>query len=302
MQATSRDQGRSFTPPAYATYRPGGRRIKHPLACPPVWRLRDGRFLLWHHNHGGRGYEGRNPAWLSGGVERDGAIHWSEPEIALYDHDPTVRISYPDLIEEEDGTLYLTETQKKSARSHRLDRALIDGLFRQHDPAATGPGDAHLRLAAPGSASWQAGRSWSESGLSLVFDVEMPRRAQAGPLVAWEHPEVSLGVNATAHGSFALAAPGCGHAFAKDQVRGWGRHRVALILDARARRGLLVVDGELVDGGHEQQHGTAWLGFLRLPLDQPATVRAHERVSGLALWGRALSVSEAVLLTRPTAR
>ena len=38
-------------------------------------------------------------------------------EIALYDDDPFIRMSYPDLIEE-DGELYLFETQKDKARGY----------------------------------------------------------------------------------------------------------------------------------------------------------------------------------------
>lgn len=301
MHAYSRDGGRTFTPPAYATYRPGGRRLKHPLACPPVWRLRDGRFLLWFHNHGGRWYEGRNPVWVCAGVEREGAIHWSQPEVVLYDHDPALRISYPDLIEEADGSLYLTETQKRTARVHRLDPALVDRLFRQFDPAARGPADAHLRLAdGVAAAAWAPGRPWAASGLTITAEVFMPRRAQAGPLVAWRHPDLAVGLAATGHGSFALTAPGYGCTFARDQIGGPGWHRVALILDAQVRRSLLVVDGELVDGGSEQQYGYHPLGLLSLPLDQAAevAVAAPERVRGLALFDRALGVSEAVLLTR----
>lgn len=299
MQGYSRDRGRTFTT-GYATYRPGGRRIKHPLACPPVWRLRDGRFLLWFHNHGGKWYEGRNPVWLCGGVEKDGFIHWSQPEVALFDLDMSggVRISYPDLIEEDDGEIYLTETQKKTARVHHVPRSLIAGLFRQSDPVATGPIDARLALAAAGTARWPGGRAWPESGLSFVFEVDMPRVAAAGPLVTWNHPVASLAIGATAHGSLGLSAPGASCSFSRDQFGGPGRHRVALILDAHLRRSLLVVDGELVDGGTEQQYGQGGLGFAQPPTDTPAEVVATERVHGLRIFDRALSVSDAVLLTR----
>jgi hypothetical protein len=101
--AYSRDGGHTWTPPAYATYGPGGRRIKHPRAANFVRKFANGKFLYWFHNHGGEPihagpwdpYKGRNPAWVSGGVEKDGLIHWSEPEILLYDDDPGTRISTP---------------------------------------------------------------------------------------------------------------------------------------------------------------------------------------------------------------
>lgn len=97
------------------------------------------------HNHGGRfirehplrrtmAYEDRNPVWLAGGLEvespRGKLIRWSQPEIALYDDDPMIRISYPDLVED-GGHYYLTETQKDLARVHQVDSSLLEGLWLQ---------------------------------------------------------------------------------------------------------------------------------------------------------------------------
>ncbi|HOS95651.1 MAG TPA: sialidase family protein, partial [Armatimonadota bacterium] len=76
--AYSRDGGHTWTPPAYHTYSPGGRRVKHPRAANFVWRCANGRFLYWFHNHGGGPvaqmpewgpYDDRNPAWLMAGHE-----------------------------------------------------------------------------------------------------------------------------------------------------------------------------------------------------------------------------------------
>ena len=78
-----------------------------------------GRFIREHPAQRSHAYEDRNPVWLCGGVETDSpegrVIQWSEPEIVLYDDDPYIRMSYPDLVEE-DGQYYLTETQKDVAR------------------------------------------------------------------------------------------------------------------------------------------------------------------------------------------
>lgn len=129
----SRDGGRTWDEPRYLTYA-DGRRVKHPRAANFAWRCANGNYLYWFHNHGGDDYEDRNPVWLSGGVEADGptgrVIAWSPPEIVLYDDDPYVGISYPDLIEE-DGRYFLTETQKHRARVHALDPALLEGLWAQ---------------------------------------------------------------------------------------------------------------------------------------------------------------------------
>ena len=77
-------------------------------------------------------YRNRNPGWISGGIEKDGAIQWSQPEILLYDDDPTVRMSYPDFIES-DGRYFITETQKTVARVHEIDRTLLEGLWKQFE-------------------------------------------------------------------------------------------------------------------------------------------------------------------------
>jgi hypothetical protein len=142
----SRNGGRSWEPPEYLRY-DDGRLIKHPRAATFAWRCANGKYLYWFHNHGGRfirehpqrrtiAYNDRNPVWLAAGVEADSPrgkiIRWSQPEIALYDDDPFIRISYPDLIED-GGRYFLTETQKDIARVHELDRELLDGLFAQFD-------------------------------------------------------------------------------------------------------------------------------------------------------------------------
>ena len=141
-EAYSRDGGHTWTPPAYAVYAQG-RPIKHNRAAPFVRRFANGKYVLWFHNHGGEQfhvknlnqYLGRNPSWLAGGIERNGRIYWSEPEIVLYNDDPLVGSSYPDFIED-GGHYYITETQKTIARVHEIDSALLEALWTQADNRA----------------------------------------------------------------------------------------------------------------------------------------------------------------------
>ena len=85
-------------------------------------------------------YAHRNPIWMCGGIEKDGHIHWSEPEIVLYDDNIGNRISYPDYIET-DGRVFLTETQKLVARVHELSPELLDAMWDfDATPAATAAG------------------------------------------------------------------------------------------------------------------------------------------------------------------
>ncbi|MBM4153552.1 MAG: hypothetical protein FJ221_00775 [Lentisphaerae bacterium] len=138
----SRDGGRTWTKPERASYSPGGRTIRHPRACPMLWKTANGRFLLWYHNNGtpfqhdmtirrlAEPVNNRNLGWLTAGEERDGFIHWSQPELINYN--PKNRgCSYPDLIEDQ-GRYFFISTQKVSARVQEIAPALIDGLWQQN--------------------------------------------------------------------------------------------------------------------------------------------------------------------------
>ncbi len=143
----SRDGGHTWSQPQYKCYA-DGRRMKHPRAANFAWKCENGKYVYWFHNHGGHfirqmksydgmlPYEDRNPVWITGGIEIDTpdgkAIKWAQPEIFLYDDDPRIRMSYPDLVEE-NGEIFITETQKDVARVHKLDQTLIEGLWNQFD-------------------------------------------------------------------------------------------------------------------------------------------------------------------------
>ncbi len=135
--AYSRDNGRTWTKSEFMSYYPGGPLVDHPRAANFVRKLTQGPFaegyIYWFHNHPGKSYEGRNPAWLLGGVEKDSpagkVIYWGKPVAVLASKDPKVRISYPDFIED-DGRLYITETQKSIARVHEIPMALLTFVFR----------------------------------------------------------------------------------------------------------------------------------------------------------------------------
>ncbi len=155
VECYSRDGGHTWTTPRYKRYA-DGRLMKHPRAAIFTWKCANGKFLCWFHNHGGhfiremwdpasptagmvmnRGghwapYYDRNPVWLCGGIEADSPagkiLKWSQPEIVLYTDDPFVRMSYPDLIED-DGKYFLTETQKNTARVHEIPNDFIEKIW-----------------------------------------------------------------------------------------------------------------------------------------------------------------------------
>ncbi len=94
----------------------------------------------------------RNPVWLSGGTEVDSPkgriISWSQPELALYDDDPTIRMSYPDFVEE-GGKCFLTETQKDMARVHEIEPTLLAGLWNQFEATGVARKGLALELKTP---------------------------------------------------------------------------------------------------------------------------------------------------------
>jgi Concanavalin A-like lectin/glucanases superfamily/BNR repeat-like domain len=126
----SRDGGHTWSVPQFARDS-DGRVIKTPRACPRLFKCKNGNYLLWYHNNNMTGYDGfRNPAWILGGIENNGLIEWSQPEILLYGDVGKDKLSYPDLIEEE-GNFWITETQKEIASVHYIDPELLGGLWNQ---------------------------------------------------------------------------------------------------------------------------------------------------------------------------
>ena len=136
----SKDGGKTWSIPVFTRDR-NGRVIKNPRACPRLFKCSNGKFLLWYHNNNIKGYAGyRNPAWVVGGEEKNGRIEWGQPEILLYHPDPPVMskgigkkwigMSYPDLIEE-NGSYWVTETQKDIASIHAIDSKLFNSMWRQ---------------------------------------------------------------------------------------------------------------------------------------------------------------------------
>ncbi len=129
LESYSTDGGKTWTLPQPPTYE-NGIKIKTPRACPRIWKCKNGKYLFWYHNNGGWNFGTRNPAWLSGGIERDGKIVWSQPEILLYEDNPSIRMSYPDLIEQ-DGKYWITETNKTDARCHLIPNDFLNALWSQ---------------------------------------------------------------------------------------------------------------------------------------------------------------------------
>ncbi len=315
----SRDMGHSWSATEYMRYS-DGRLMKHPRAANFVWRLANGRYVYWFHNHGWRSYEGRNPVWISGGVERDTpdgkTIAWSEPEILLYDDDILIRMSYPDMIEERDGRIYFTETQKDIARVHEVDRALLEGLWKQGE--ACMPEDEPLLCAAGFGAADVVdlpqlpafcARNMEEpdmrmldlrSGFSLCFALDAGDwrvgealldsvDASGAGLRVWMGEDRRLWMQLSDGMTTNLAH--------SDPVEQGAVRQVAFVVDGGPRIILSVVDGRLSTGG-DRPYGWARFSRCMLHCNGRAALKGNRLVSDVRIYGRALRVSEAVRMQR----
>ena len=264
-QAYSRDGGHTWTPPQYATYVPNGRRIKHPRAANFVRKFSNGKYLLWYHNHRGKSYQGRNPAWLCGGIEKDGLIYWSQPEIVLYADDPNVRMSYPDFIED-NGRFFITETQKKVARVHEIDATLLDDLWNQSELREVTEDGLVLNL---GAEQCKVGATvdvpclpdLSQSGgFALDFWINFSELS-SGQIILDTCDESGKGVSLTTTEMRTIKITlndgrtefswDCDRGILKTDI--W--HHLAIIVDGGPKVITFVVDGILCDGGTFRQFG-----------------------------------------------
>ena len=352
VNVTSVDGGRMWTEAAYMRYGPSApttasvplsreRRIKHPRAATFVWKCANGRYLYWFHNHGGelfRGdaarefpkadpYNDRNPAWIAGGVERDDpqnpgrkTIEWSEPEVLLYDDDPMIRMSYPDMVEE-NGAYYFTETQKAVARTHLIDNQLIEGTWSQFDATpVTLPSDALLAISAsvPSTATMPKLPAFLDRDYSRAdYGTKRLRTgvtvALTATIQATDDKRVMLLETTTRDGrGLQLRAIDGGrveltisdgrttNVWASDtgSVPRGKRCHIAAVIDSGPGIIMWIINGTLCDGGDERQFGWGRMNPQLLHINGSATLRVgaggETAIEDVRIYGRALRVSELV--------
>lgn len=308
--AYSRDGGHTWTTPEPASYIPGGRLMKTPRACPRIWKAQNGNYLFWFHNHSrieNAGFKHRNPVWISGGVERDGFVHWSDPEILFYDPDPEVRMSYPDLIEQ-GGRFWVTETQKTIARVHEVDGSLFEGMWQKADTANVAPdglllnaGPDELKspsLSVPGPLDLQ-----KTTGLTIQCHVTFTRfepgtvlldnRADDGRGLALQLTDRQT-VELVISDGTRTAAWDCD----PDLLRTGVTHHITAIVDSRPGVLMFVIDGQLCDGGKSRHQGWTWYDRELTDVTGSGLISVGQSrsitIQNARIYTRALRVSEAV--------
>ncbi|MEI8206805.1 MAG: sialidase family protein [Kiritimatiellales bacterium] len=338
----SRDQGKSWETPQYKTYTPNGKRIKHPRAANFIWKCSNGLYLYWFHNHGGsviremadtsphpiptshqQGnpwacYFGRNPVWLSAGREvavgGKRYIEWTQPEIALYDDDPFVRMSYPDLLEIK-GEYWLTETQKTVARVHHLEKGFLNKLFTQFDSSnrvteglvfscdsnQTQTGQVilpKLPVFCISNADREDGRLKElRVGVTLTFSFDFKGKAEV-LLNSLNSHQAGVKVEIDARGQVRLQM-GDGRRISlldsgPDRVAADQHHALTIILDGGPKVILILLNGALCDGGDDRQYGWGYFNAHMAHLNGLGCAEISPRVDRFLLYDRALSVSESV--------
>ena len=306
-QSYSRDSGVTWSLPAPMTYGPGKRTFKTPRACAKLFMTSDGKYLFWYHNQGGKQWSGRNPAFLSGGILKDdGVIYWSEPEIVLFDPNPAIRMSYPDLVEQ-GGQFWITETQKTLARAHRVDRTLLDGLWSQS--IATNVCQKGLLLEKANAGDTPSRPAVPKEFGDLVhggFTVELWAKLDAvtsGQTLFSTAAKSGQGVRvmtAEIAGQPTLEIELCdgGRVVSwhtdPDVLQAGKLQHVVFVCDFSAAMISVVADGVFCDGGAARQYG-----WGRIPLEMGDVKGAYQAllapsVKGLRLYNRPLQTSEAV--------
>jgi hypothetical protein len=308
-------------------------RVKHPRAANFVWNCSNGQYLYWFHNHGGSfigrmapshpnrisgsPYDDRNPAWLMAGREIDTPegkqIQWSQPEIVLYDDDPYVRMSYPDLMEE-NGRFFITETQKNTARLHEIASPLVDGLFHQWDNRSIAR-DGMIQQVSEWTTEFELpqlpnlnvrdntradfGTKDNRAGFSIDMWLQLDS-LEAGQVLLDNHDQHRSGIQLTTaeNGTLRLSMNDGRQEVSWDSDSGrlttGSPHHIAITVDGGPKIIIYVIDGVLCDGGEDRQFG--WGRFsptLRTP-QGARMMQMGTAVKSLRIYNRALRTSEAV--------
>ena len=305
--SVSRDKGVSWSIPDTLRYDCAAPNIiKNPRACPRLFKCSNGNYLLWYHNHGGTDFKNRTPVWMAGGIENDGTIEWSQPEILLYTHDSKINgMSYPDLIEE-NGKYWITETQKQIGRTHSINPSLLEGLWKQSAAGVLAKKGLILsKKDITKTSSFNISASSLQEGSGITIEmllnfknlypgqniVEIPAENQQGIRISTAAKNTLLiEISDGRQDPFAwicdeyILKPG------KNQY-------LSFILDKEARILSVIVDGRLCDGGYQRQYGWTKLSepVGEIKFTGKCNVSSSDVViRQLSVYNRYLTTSEAI--------
>ena len=259
----SYDNGKTWSKPKLISYA-NGLPLRNPRACPRLWKCKNGKYLLWFHNNGGKDFQHRNPAWVSGGVEKNGKIYWSQPEIFIHGPDisyQTGRFSYPDLVEE-DSKYWVSTTQKTAATIHEVPAKFFEMLWSQFDePKITSNGltGSFENLSTSKNIKLSETLKINDGGFALDFWIKIDAFKDATILEGKdaEKKNVELRLRSSGILEFIMTHEGETMKLTSDfnRIKKGKRQHVAILFDADAKICYMLVDGSICDGGGKEIFG-----------------------------------------------
>jgi len=307
----SRDGGHTWDVPQVPSFYTG-MKIKNPRACPRIWKCKNGKYLFWFHNHGGWNFENRNPAWISGGIEKDGKIIWSQPEILLYEQDIAKRMSYPDLIEQ-DGKYWITETNKETALCHQVDADFLNNLWNQFSIDSISKKSLILDMVPADLVNNEIELPELNSidavhGITIDFTINLPDLSGGQVIIdSRDSGGKGLVIETADYGAIKLSLSD-GNKTSKwtsDQglIKAFNEHEVTIMVDQGPGIIMFVIDGIFNDGRDYRQFGWGRFdntmnyigeGKLRLTTLIEGKMRSKSKITSLKIYNRCLTITEAV--------
>lgn len=346
--ATSTDGGRTWVdaqPLAYARadygsamYSPAVKQPRGPLSIRKLRRadLRGMYLTTVYVNSYSPGWDNRNPYFfLAGWESSSGGIEWSQPEVGLYllppCEDPRCGIGYPDFIQPSDSAgspVWITETDKVTARLHRINDTLLHDLYTQRTARTAAASGLVINASQPsrsilsGPASWSvsAPASWGTLSAGSGLTLELSLSSAVAAPVSDNPPLLDCRSNATGQGFAVILNSTSGQVvLALDDGAGnfqqWSSdpqcpvappmssssaHHVVVSVDGLSRFISFLVDGVFNDGGDARPQGWAALNPVIGDLGGGGRCAVARCVQRVRAYGRYLRTSEAIANWRST--
>jgi hypothetical protein len=288
-ESYSYDGGKTWTLPQIPNYYTGNP-IKHPRACPRLFKARNGKYLFWHHVNGGTDFENRNPVWISGGIEVNGRIVWSQPEILIYAPGLSKeRMSYPDLIEQ-DGRYWITETNKLQGLCHEVDPDFFSNLWGQFQLATVATKGLVINQRGPELINREFDLPAIEEpskGLGFTIDIVANiTRLKEGEVICESRDKdgkgywLEMGANYSVKFTMSDGVKSTSWSSDAGVIKFFGTTEISLRVDYRAKIISYVINGIFNDGGKERI-----FGWGRLDADMGPVSTRKIRIGDISIGG-----------------
>jgi len=300
----SYDNGKTWTMPELMSYA-NGSPIRNPRACARLWKCKNGKYLLWYHNNGEKGFKHRNPAWISGGIEKDGKIFWSQPEIIIYGPDLTYetgRFSYPDLVEADDG-YWISTTQKTTATIHKVPAEFFEMLWSQfHESKMSSEGiiGSKTAIAKNNTIDLSEPLKMNNGGFALDFWISFDEFKNSvileGKNEKKNNIKLNLKENATVEFVITNGVETVKLTSDKNRLEKGTNHHVAILVDADSKICYMLINGSICDGEGEKIFGFNRFNddLLGIEINDLSIKNFSGKIEKLRLYGKRMFTSQFV--------